>query len=213
MDIRYKLVTQDYKTMKGTSKEMDWSDCAWKEATGFSSKLCSSGVIHSYESLEIALFMNPSHANIVKPRLLEVECENLLAKDGTKAGYKRMRKIREICSFKEPTITQRIAFGILCALQVYTEPGFCLWAKAWLLGKNRGWKAASDAAYAAYAADAAAYAAATAAYAADAAYAAVYAADAAAYAAAAAAYAADAAAITVIKDFSLINIASKAMKY
>ena len=84
------------------------------------------------------------------------------------------------------TLNQKIAIGILCSLEVYTEPKYVAWANGWLEGKDRTKKSAADAyadadaAYAAYAAYAAAAdaAAAAAAYAAADAAAAAYAADA-----------------------------------
>ena len=81
------------------------------------------------------------------------------------------------------TLNQKIAIGILCSLEVYTEPKYVAWANGWLEGKDRTKKSAADAyadadaAYATYAAYAAAADAAAAAAAADA-YAAADAADA-----------------------------------
>ena len=135
MDIKYKLVTQDYKTRKGFFNEIDWSDNCWKNAIGVGG-LCSSGVLHAYDSPEVALFMNPIHARIAEPRLLEVECDKFVASDLTKVGYKKMRRIKELF-FREPSVIQKVAFGILCALQVYDEPSFVVWANSWLSGKNR----------------------------------------------------------------------------
>jgi len=208
MDIKYKLVTQDYKTRKGFLNETDWSDSSWKYVTG-TGGLCSSGVFHAYDSPEIALFMNPIQANIVKPRLLEVECDKFVASDLTKVGYKKMRRIKELF-FREPSVIQKVAFGILCALQVYDEPSFVVWANSWLSGKNRVVKDAYITAHAtrvtadSYAANAAVYAS----YAvnADDSNAAVYAANAAVYAS----YAVN---TVFIKNFSLIDIALEAMQY
>ena len=135
MDIKYKLVTQDYKTRKGHSNETDWSDNSWKSAAG-DGGLCSSGVLHAYDSPEIALFLNPIHAQINSPRMLEVECNGLVDWKPTKVGYKKMRRVKEIF-YNKPTRTQRIAFSILCAKKVYFEPDFVVWANSWLSGMDR----------------------------------------------------------------------------
>ena len=186
MDIKYKLVTQDYKTRKGFLNETDWSTHFWK-STIEKGGLCSFGVFHAYDSPEIALFMNPIQANIVKPRLLEVECDKFVASDLTKVGYKKMRRIKELF-FREPSVIQKVAFGILCALQVYDEPSFVVWANSWLSGKNRVVKDAYITAHATrVTADS--------------------------YAANAAVYASYAVNTVFIKNFSLIDIALEAMQY
>ena len=190
--IRYKLVTQDYKTRVGYENETLWKTVDGKfpkiKAKGQGNKLCTNGVIHSYSSPLVAVFLNPVHANIDNPRLLETECSEILIDDGTKAGHKEAYGIREI---KIPEITeeQRIKFAILCALEVYKNSKFSFWAKNWLSGVDRTKESAhaadANAADAdAYAADAdaahaAAYAAATDAYDANVANIAVYAAKAA----------------------------------
>ena len=207
MDIKYKLVTQDYKTMKGTSKEMDWSDNCWKNAIEVGG-LCSSGVLHAYDSPEVALFMNPIHARIAEPRLLEVECDKFVVSDLTKVGYKKMRRIKELF-VRKPSVIQTIVFSILCAKQVYLNLDFVIWANSWLSGENRVAMDAYDFAYAIYAIDTS-YAAYAAAYAANAA---AYAANAAAYAANAAVYASYAVNTVFIKNFSLSDIALEAMQY
>jgi hypothetical protein len=112
---------------------------------------------------------------------------------GLKIGFAKLTTIKEL-PLPEVTITQRVAFGILCTLEVEESPGWRKWAKRWLSGTDRS-RAAAYAAYAAYAAAAAD------AYAADA-----------AYTAAAAAAAADAAAADAEKPLDLIAIARKAME-
>lgn len=42
--------------------------------------------------------------------------------------------------------TQRVRFGILCALQVYQDPAWRKWAEGWLSGSDRGEAAAGIAA-------------------------------------------------------------------
>lgn len=59
----------------------------------------------------------------------------------------------------EVTLNQRVAFGILCAMEVYKNPKFIEWAENWLSEKDRTYAsadaiahtAANDDSYAAYA--------------------------------------------------------------
>jgi len=185
-----------------------------KEVTtdGDSEKLCNEHWLHYYHHPLLAVLLNPIHAHIINPRLFEVKALGKHLDDkGIKGGCTKMTLVKEI-ELPEITLNQMIAFAILCALEVYKESTYILWANNWLNNVDRSAIAAYDAAYAAYAVDA--VDAVDAAYAVDAAaaYAAVYAVDAAdaAYAvdAYAAVYAADAA-----DDINLIKLAKKALKY
>jgi hypothetical protein len=195
---KYKLTDQKMRTYGG---------CQWElnipiQTHGNSTKLCNDAWLHYYHHPLLAVLLNPIHAKITNPRLFEVKALGKhLDNNGLKGGCNKMTLIKEL-KLPEITINQKIAFAILCSLEVYKEPNFVLWANNWLKGVNRSCAAARAAARAA--ADAAAYA--DAADAADAAaYAAAYA-DA-ADAADAAAYAADARALNLIK------LAKKALKY
>ena len=55
-------------------------------------------------------------------------------------GCTRLKTIR-ILPTPEITTEQRVRFGILCALEVCTEPGFVSWARRWLSGEDRSAKA------------------------------------------------------------------------
>jgi len=121
-----------------------------------------------------------------------------------KFGTTKLTTIKEV-SLPVITLTQKIAFSILCAIEVYYNDEFLYWADNWLKNIDR----TSLAAYAAaYAADAAAYAARAAADA----YAACTACTADAVAADAAAYAARAAAYEGRK-INLIEIVEKCLGY
>jgi hypothetical protein len=63
---------------------------------------------------------------------------------GLKVGYTKMQLTKEL-QLPNVTTNQRIAFGILCALEVYHLPEFTKWANDWLSGKDRTWAAASAA--------------------------------------------------------------------
>jgi hypothetical protein len=216
---RYKLVTQDYRTRAGESNETHWEIGKTIKVRGEGNELCTDGVLHSYATPLLAVLLNPIHAEIENPRLLEVKGSPIVARDWGKAGHKEITPIAEL-ALPVVTTVQRAAFALLCALRVYKEPSFVAWAQGWLRGKDRTQKTANAAyattadAYAttadvaARAANAAARAANAAARAANAAKAAARAAD----AAARAARAADAAARASIKiDFA--RLARKAMSY
>ena len=217
---RYKLLNPD----RTTHNDTHWPIGQWVETKGDPNQgLCSDGWLHCYDSPELALFLNPIHANISDPIVCEVETRGKSLNDkGLKRGYRKMRIVRDL-GIKQPTIGQCVRFAILCAKQVYKDTDWNLWADKWLSGEDRTNAAAHVAADAVYNAVDAANAAADAVYnavdAADAANAAAHAAvynavDAAAYNAVDAAYAAayaaaDAAANTPI---NLVEIAKQAMK-
>ena len=182
--IRYKLTTQSLTTRNGFQWEIGKT-----EKTDGSGELCSSGWLHCYTNPLLAILLNPVHANISSPRLFEVEVSGSSKTDnGLKEGWTGMELIKEI-KIPNITITQKVAFGILCSLEVYKEKSYVVWANNWLNNVDRTELAAD--------ADAAA--------AADWAASARAAAD---WAARAADWAADAA----IAEINLIQIAEKAMK-
>ena len=196
----YKLTDENMQTYG----HYQWKIGEWKSTSG-EGELCSSGWLHCYSSPLLAVLLSPAHANFINPRLFIAETIGRGKHDhGLKSGYKKMRLIKEI-ELPEITRTQRIAFGILCAKEVYKDATWNKWADNWLNGTDRSAYAATYARADAYAARADAYAYADAraaradayadAYAAYAAYSAADAAYADAYSAADAAYsAADAAA-------------------
>ena len=188
MAYAYKLLSQKMTSRNNTKWEIGKAIEISKEFSG--NELCSNQLLHCYASPEIAVVMNPIHANISEPRLFRIRCSKILADDGTKQGCKKQTLLKEL-PLPEISVEQRIKIAILCATEVYKEPNFLVWAENWNTGKDRTATSANAAANAANAAAYAAYAAyAAAAYAAY--NAAAYAAYAAAYnAAKAASYAAD----------------------
>ena len=201
--LKYKLTNQDNTTYNNTK----WGQGITHETSG-EGELCSSGWLHYYHSPELAVLLNPIHANILNPKLWEVEAEGMHKDDkGLKGGCTKMTTIKEI-PLPEFSLEQKVKFGILCALQVYKEENFVNWANNWLNGTDRSSASANVAAanINAYAANAAANAAAAAHAAVNAVNAAVNAAngDNAAYAAANAAANAD-------DEFDLQSICKKAM--
>jgi len=187
-NIRYKLTKRDLTTYNDTK----WVLNEWKETSGLGG-LCNSGWLHCYNSSLLAILLNPIHADITNPKLFKCEVEGeCLTNHGLKEGWTRMRIIEEM---EVPQLSEinKIAFGILCALEVNNDEKWVTWANNWLENKDRS-KESAAAYYSANAAAAARYAA-NAAYAANSAYAA----DAAYYAAASA-------------NIDLIKLAEKAME-
>lgn len=159
MAIRYKLLTQDLRTLLGEDNETQWILGEWVEAKG-TGGLCTDGVIHLYSSPEVAAFLNPVHADIDNPVFAELEVSEIVEETPTKGGARRARITRLIPAIT-PTVTQRVAFGIFCAKSVCKEKAFNAWADKWLSGEDRSHTTARAAAWAS--ANAAAWAAANAA--------------------------------------------------
>jgi hypothetical protein len=155
-----------------------WGEGITHNARDGEGPMCSTYWIHAYTDPVLAAITNPAHADIANPILWEAVGEVRIS-DGLKVGCKSLTTVKKML-VPEVTITQKVAFGILCAKQVYHEKNWNNWADLWLSGADRTRKSAAARAHAADAA--AANAAAHAAVYADAvaAHAAVYAANAAA---------------------------------
>jgi hypothetical protein len=210
MTILYKLTDQNMKTRPGEYNETLWGENVTHSGTG-EGELCGPGYIHAYLSPELALLLNPIHANYQNPILWECEGDIAINDKNLKVGCITLTTKKII---EQPKISSNIQvhFAILCVLEVYENSDFIKWADNWIKNIDRT-SASAYAAYAAAAAADAAYSAAYAAYAAadaaraDAAYAAAYAARADAYAA----YAAYAAAYVTLLD--LQSLAKKAFDF
>lgn len=203
------------------AKDQTYGQCQWGKGvthqTSGKGALCGPGFTHWYTDPLLAVLLNPIHGqfDLKTGHLWEGEGHVAIDDHGLKVGCTKATTQQRV-PLPRITLTQRVAFSILCALEVYCEPDFVKWATEWLSGMDRSESkahAAVNAAYTDYAA-AAAYAANAADAAADAADYAAYAADAADYAANAAAYAALAyAAANVGGSLDLVNLARKALTY
>ena len=209
----YKLTTEDFKTRKCYPNETTWGENVTHSGTG-KGDLCGPGYIHAYLTPELAVLLNPIHANIKNPVLWEAEGD-IVKKDGQmKVGCISLTTTKQV---PLPNITKerRIAFAILAAKEIYDDQKWIEWADNWLNGSDRSIKSAKAAYSAAQAAASAAQAAASATQAA--AYSAFYSACAthAAASAAQAAYSATSAthAAHAEKNIDLVKIAEKAMEY
>ena len=88
--IKYKLTTQGMATHNGHT----WVVGEKQTITIAGEELCTEQVLHYYDSPELAVLFNPIHANIIYPRLWQVECDQV-AHDGLK-GAKWMVLEREL---------------------------------------------------------------------------------------------------------------------
>ena len=136
MTTLYKLTDKDGYTRRGATNETLWGDGISHKAKGRGKTLCSNAVIHAYLTPELALLLNPIHANIDDPLLWEAK-GNIVARDGDlKVGCRSLTTVRRI-NIPNVTMVQRVAFGILCAKSVYTNDAFVAWSDAWLSGTDR----------------------------------------------------------------------------
>lgn len=109
----YKLTSGD---MLASDKTV-WTLGEWHERSGVG-PIFSGGWIHAYEDPLIAVFMNPAHADIFKPRMFVAEGAGAFLDDrGLICGVSRLRIIREL---EMPVISSavRVRTAILCAQHV-----------------------------------------------------------------------------------------------
>ena len=141
---KYKLTTQDLQTYGG----FQWEIGKEVTTTGKEDYLCNSSWLHYYHHPLLAVLLNPIHSDIIEPRLFEVKAEGKhLDDNGLKGGCTKMTLIKEL-TLPVITLTQKVAFGILCSLMVYKNKKYVTWANNWLLKKDRTYSTAA-AAYAA----------------------------------------------------------------
>ena len=209
MKIGYKLTDSKNQTFRGTK---------WGEGITHTSKgvgqLCTSGWIHFYDSPELAVLLNPIHGNFNNPNLWRIKYSGKTLNDrGLKRGATSVTTIERI-TLPEYSVTQKVAFGILCVRYISKDKSWRKWADGWLSGKDRSsaaYAASSAASYAVYAASSAAsYADYAASYASSAAYAASSAASYADYAARSADYAARSASYASSAAYAASSAASSA---
>ena len=138
MDTRIKLLQQDLTSHGGCR----WTVGEWKETTG-KGELCGPGWLHCYESVELAVLLNPIHANIRNPAGYTVEVDGAVQHDhGLKTGYTRMRLMEPIV-LPSVTTEQRVRFALACALAGRRSLAYRGWALSWLDGTDRSAEAAA----------------------------------------------------------------------
>jgi len=115
---------------------MQWGEGVTNKVRIRGNTLCSNQVIHYYSHPYIAILMNPIHANHIDPLLWEADTPKSYAYDGTKGGCKTLTTLRQI-PIPQFTSEQLITIAIKCALAVYHEKSFVVWANKWLEGTDR----------------------------------------------------------------------------
>lgn len=140
----YKLTTQGFLTRAGDYNETRWGEGVEHTAPG--GELCSNQVLHAYVSPELAVLMNPIHANLLDPVLWECDGDVCIRAGGDlKVGCTRLRTVKRV-PLPEPTTAQRVRFAVLCARLVLTVTQ-CLewhtWADAYLAGSPEAASAAA----------------------------------------------------------------------
>jgi hypothetical protein len=133
----YKLTNQKMQTRGGYQWRLNKY-----HATPGTGELCSRGWLHFYYSPELAMLLNPIHANIDTPKLFEARAWGQFKDDhGLKGGATRMKLKRQI-PFVEPTNEQYTKFAILCEKESNPHLDWINWANNWLSGADRSPEAA-----------------------------------------------------------------------
>ena len=126
----YKLTDENMRTHGGFQWELN---VPAPELPG--GRHCTDEVYHWYADPLLAVLLNPVHAGFINPRLFKgVGIQT--GTDGLKC-WGITCTLEEEMPLPEISTTQKVAFVILCALEVYKEPSFAAWAKDWLSNKDR----------------------------------------------------------------------------
>ena len=140
--IRYKLTDENMQTYGGFQWKLGKVYEIDIDLQNKNMPLCFSSWFHVYSHPLVAVLMNPIHAKFTNPRLFKCSCSGYHQTDtGLKEGFTKVKLLKEL-KIPEITLTQRVAFGILCAKKVYKGTKWNKWADEWLKGKDRSWDAA-----------------------------------------------------------------------
>lgn len=89
----------------------------------------------AYPSPVAALFLTPFFERFSSPRLWHCSGLGLTCDEGLRSRWKELEILQDFPAVW-PTDTQRITFGILCALSVSSHTNFREWAIRYLLGDH-----------------------------------------------------------------------------
>ncbi len=156
MKLYYKLTDEKDQTYGGCQ----WGEGITNKAKRGRGRLCSPFYIHATTHPLLAVLLNPIQGtyDLETAHLWEGKGRVAKTEYGLKVGCKTFTTLKRI-PIPQVSLTQKAAFGILCAMESYHEPGWVQWAEDWLSGKDRTAGAAAEAAWAAaWAARAAAWA-------------------------------------------------------
>jgi hypothetical protein len=130
----YKLTDKNFRTSRGTQ----WGEGVTHEVSGEGTEW-----IHFYLTPELAVLLNPIHADFDDPVLWEIQAEIEKSDGQLIVGSRKVTTVRQIPLQKAST-EQRVHFAILCALEVYSEPSFVKWATAWIDNSDRSYRATGE---------------------------------------------------------------------
>ena len=132
----YKLTNENEQTHGGCQ----WGENVTHETSG-KGELCGPGWTHWYTHPLLAVMLNHIHGNfdLTTAHLWESPEDQVAEKTdhGVKVGCMKGTTARRV-PMPEVTLTQKVAFGILCSLSVYREHNYVTWAENWLSGSDRG---------------------------------------------------------------------------
>jgi hypothetical protein len=144
--IAYKLTDQDGYTRRGFQGETLWLPVGKiVKPTGRGSEPCGPGVLHAYISPEVAVLMNPIHANIRNPRILKVTSDVAWWTNGGKRWTQGECTVLQEVAVPEISLELRVAFAICAAALKSTKK----WAIKWLSREDRSFASAMETARAA----------------------------------------------------------------
>ena len=113
-----------------------WGNNVTHTAKGTGNHLCSNSFIHFYRNPFVAAFVSPLHVPTTYSKLWLCEASGKIVHEPLKSGAKSLTTLYPI-PLPTITITQRIAFIILCAKEIHTDKKWNKWADNWLSGKDR----------------------------------------------------------------------------
>jgi len=136
----YKITDTNDRTYQG----FQWYEGMIHKTNG-RGELCSSSWIHFYKDKRLAVLLNPIHGKYNPFHLWLGEASGTIKGDnGLKWGCTEFKMIKRV-RVPRITLTQKVAFAILCSLEVYTDPEYKKWAEGWLQNKDRTAQAAQAA--------------------------------------------------------------------
>ena len=132
----FKLLTMDNRSRKGRHNETLWVPGVPRTVEG-TGGLCTEGWIHAYRDPLVGEFLNPVHANLKEPYTVwQCVANGRMLQEWDKIGVSQLEIVKELDPVY-PSSTQRVAFGILCALGGNPSPKWRKWARRGLSNTDR----------------------------------------------------------------------------
>ena len=132
-DVLCKWISEDMRTKNDTYWTVNIPNELPEEDT---LELCRKGLFHYVSDPLLAVFLKGYHNCNDYSSLYKVVDEGKSVEGIDKCGATKLTLVKEL-EIPEVTLNQKIAFAILCALEVYKEIRFVTWAKNWLSGQAR----------------------------------------------------------------------------